>query len=90
MYILSYSVGGGGWGVTFYVWHSMDVHVVLNGPLFQCCQVCDWPPFFDKKYVTDPIFLDWYMRGPTFSDILVYAHIFHSEIFEAACSLGIQ
>ena len=40
--------------------------------------------------MTDPIFLDWYMKGPTFYDIPVYAHIFHSEIFEAACSLGIQ
>ena len=27
---------------------------------------------------------------PTFSDIPVYAHIFLSEIFEAACSLAIQ
>ena len=40
--------------------------------------------------MTDPIFLDWYMKGPTFSDIPVDAHIFHSEIFEAVCSLGIQ
>ena len=38
----------------------------------------------------DPIFLEWLMKGPTFSDIQVYAHIFHSEIFEAACSLGTQ
>ena len=30
------------------------------------------------------------MKGPAFSVIHVYAHIFHSEIFEAACSLGIQ
>ena len=56
-------------------------------PLFQRCQVYDWPPLFDKKYMTDPIFLDCYMKGPTFSDIPVYAHFFHSEIFEAACSL---
>ena len=61
-----------------------------NGPLFQGCQVYDWPPFFDKKYMIDPFFLDWCMKGPTFPDIPVYAHIFHSEIFEAACSLGIQ
>ena len=40
--------------------------------------------------MTDPIFLDWYMKGPTFSDIPVYALTFHSKIFEAACSLGIQ
>ena len=51
-----------------------------NDPHFQRCQVYDWPPFFDKKYVTDPIFLDWYMKGPTFSDIPVYAHNFPSEI----------
>ena len=54
---------------------------VPNGPLFQRCQVYDWPPFLDKNYMTDLIFLDWYMKGPTF---------FHSEIFEAACSLGSQ
>ena len=63
---------------------------VPNGPLFQRCQVYDWPPFLDKMYMADPIFLDWYMKGPTFSDVPVYAHIFHSEIFETACSLGIQ
>ena len=41
--------------------------------------------------MTDPLFLDWYMKGPTFSDILVYARIFfHSETFEAPCSFGIQ
>ena len=41
-------------------------------------------------YMTYPIFLDWYMKGPTFSDFPAYAQIFHSENFEAACSLGIQ
>ena len=79
---------GGGVRITSYIWHSTDV--VPNGPLFQRCQVYDWPPFFDKMYMSDQIFLDWYMKGPTFSDITVYAHIFHSEIFEAAYSLGIQ
>ena len=39
--------------------------------------------------MTGPILLDWYMKGPTFSDIPVYAYIFHSENFEAA-SLAIQ
>ena len=63
---------------------------VPNGPLCQRCQVYDWPPFFDKMYMTDPIFLDWYMKGPAFSDIQIYAYIFHSKIFEAACSLRIQ
>ena len=82
--------GGGGVGgmVTSYIWHSTDVRA--EWPPFQRCQVHDWPPFFDKKYMTDPIFHDWYMKGTTFSDIPVYVHIFHSEIFETACSLGIQ
>ena len=58
-------------------------------PFFRAA-VYDEPPFFDKKYMTDPIFLDWYMKGPTFSDIPVYAQVFLSEMFEAACSLSIQ
>ena len=33
-----------------------------NNPLFQRCQVYDWPPFFDKKYMTDPIFLELNMH----------------------------
>ena len=75
-------------GVTSYIWHSTDVRA--EWPTFSALlKVYDWPPFFDKKYMTDLIFLDWYMKGPTFSNIPVYAHIFHSEIFEAACSLGI-
>ena len=31
---------------------------VPNGPLFQRCQVYDWPLFFSKKYMIGPIFLD--------------------------------
>ena len=31
---------------------------VPNGPLFQRCQVYDEPFSFNKKYMTDPIFLD--------------------------------
>ena len=82
--------GGGGGGVTSYIWHSTDVRA-------------EWPPFFSaaRYMMIGPLFSttsicltqffhDWYMKGPTFSDIPVYAHIFHSEIFEAACSLGIQ
>ena len=30
------------------------------------------------------------MNDPAVSDFPVYAQIFHSEMFEAACSLGIQ
>ena len=52
-------------------------------PFFSAAKYMIGSLFFDKKYMTDPIFLDWYMKGPTFSDIPVYAHIFHSEIFEA-------
>ena len=53
---------------------------------------CRMAPFFSTaRYTIGPVFfLDWYMKGPTFSDIRVYAHFFHSEIFEAACSLDIQ
>ena len=69
---------GLGAGVTSYIYGIVRM-CVPNSPLFQHCQVYDWPPFFDKKYMTDPIFLDWYMKGPTFSDIPVYAHIFHSD-----------
>ena len=39
---------------------------VPNGPLFQRCQVYDWPSFFDKKCMNDPIFLDSYVKGPFF------------------------
>ena len=64
-------VRGGG---TSYMWHSTDV-------------CAEWPPFSALHYIlymTDLIFLDWNMKGPTFSDIPVYAHIFYSEIFETA------
>ena len=49
-----------------------------NSPLFQHCQVYDWPPFFNKKYMNGPMFLD---SCVIFSDIQVYAYIFRSEIF---------
>ena len=42
---------------------------VPNSPLFQRCQVYDWPPFFNKKYMNGPIFLDSYVKDPIF---LVY------------------
>ena len=59
---------------------------VPNSPLFQHCQVYDWPPFFSKKYMNGPIFLVSYVKGPIFSDILVYAHVFRSEIFRGCLS----
>ena len=63
---------------------------VLNGLLLQHCQVYDWPPFFNKKYMNDPIFLDSYEKGPTFLTSW-YMHIYFAQrFFEAACSLDIQ
>ena len=61
-------------------------------PLFQRCQVYDWPPFFNKKYMNDPIFLDSYVKGPIFlTTWYTCIHIFFTQrFFEAACSLGIQ
>ena len=60
---------------------------VPNSPLFQHCQVYDWPPFFfNKKYVNGPVFLDSLCERPHFSDILVYAHIFRSEVFRGCLS----
>ena len=53
--------GGRGW-VTSHIWHSTDVRVEC--PPFSALP--DWPPFFDKKCVTDPISLNWYMKGPSF------------------------
>ena len=44
---------------------------VPNGPLFQRCQVYDWPPFFNKKYMNDLIFLDSYVKGPIFLRLVV-------------------
>ena len=72
--------GGGGGSVTSYIWHSADVACRM-APLFSACQVYDWHPFFNKKYMNDPIFLDSYVKRPHVSDTLVYAHNFRSEIF---------
>ena len=62
---------------------------VPNSPLFQRCQVYDWPPFFNKKYMNGPIFLDFFVKGPIFLTSW-YMHIFFAQIFfEAAYPLGI-
>ena len=62
---------------------------VPNSPLFQHCQVYDWPPFFNKKYMNGPIFLDSYMKGPIFLTSW-YMHIFFAQrFFAAAYPLGI-
>ena len=48
------SGGGGGGGGNFLFMEYTDVRV-------------EWPPFFSAaKYMIDPIFMDWYMKGPTF------------------------
>ena len=60
-----------------------------NSPLFQHCQVYDWPPFFNKKYMNGPIFLDSYVKCPLFLTSW-YMHIFFIQrFFEAAYPLGI-
>ena len=62
---------------------------MLNSPLFQRCQVYDWPPFFNKKYMNGPIFLDSCVKGPIFLTSW-YTHIFFAlRFFEAAYPLGI-
>ena len=62
---------------------------VLNSPLFQHCQVYDWPPFFNKKYMNVPIFLDSCVKGPIFLTSW-YMHIFFAQrFFEATYPLGI-
>ena len=72
-------VGGGG-VVTSYIRHSTEVHA--EWPHFSGIWLA---PFFRQKVYDWPIFLfiffDWYMKGPTFSDIPVYAHIFHSDFW---------
>ena len=54
---------------------------VPNSPLFQHCQVYDWPPFFQQKVYEWPDFSGFQCERAHFSDILVYAHVFRSEIF---------
>ena len=62
---------------------------VPNSPLFQHCQVYDWPPFFSKKYMNGPIFLVSYVKGPIFLTSW-YMHMFFAQRFcEAAYPLGI-
>ena len=63
---------------------------VPNSPLFQHCQVYDWLPFFNKKNMNGPIFLDSFVKGPICLTSW-YMHIFFSQIFfEAAYPLGID
>ena len=60
--------GGGGFEGQLPIYGIVRM-CVPNCPLFKRCRYTICSPFFNKKYMTDPIFLDWYMKGPTFSDI---------------------
>ena len=63
-------VCGGGGGVTSYIWPPFSaLPVIWLAPFFQQ-NVCEWPDFSG-----------FLCERPHFSDILVYAHIFHAEIF---------
>ena len=62
---------------------------VSNSPLFQHCQVYDWTPFFNKKFMNGLIFLDSYVNGPIFLTSW-YMHIFFAQrFFKATYPLGI-
>ena len=79
--------GEGGGGVTSYI--CIVRMCVPNSPLFQRCQVYDWPPFFNKKYMNGQIFLDSCVKGPIFLTSW-YMHIFFAQrFFEAAYPLVI-
>ena len=52
-------------GVTSYIWHSTDVRAEWP-PLSALPGIRLAPLFFNKKYMTDPIFLDLNVKGPTF------------------------
>ena len=75
--------GVGGRGLTSYIYGIVRM-CVPNSPLFQHCQVYDWPPFFNKKYMNGPIFQDTYVKSPIFLTSW-YMHIFFAQrFFEAA------
>ena len=59
---------------------------VLNSHLFQHCQDIWLFPFFQQKVYEWPDFSEFLCERPHFSDILVYAHIFRSEIFRGCLS----
>ena len=60
---------------------------VPNSPLFQHCQVYDWPPFFQQKVYEWPDFSGFLYEKPHFSDIQVYAHFFFAQRFFKAAYL---
>ena len=60
-----------------------------NSPLFSAL-VYDWPPFFNKKYKTYAIFLDWFMKGSTVLTSGICTYFSLGDFFESAYSFGIQ
>ena len=56
-----------GVGVCGYFLYNTNVRAECRPHLlFQRCQVYDWPPFFNKKYMNDPSFLDFCVKGLIF------------------------
>ena len=76
--------GGRGGGVTSYIYGIVRM-CMPNSPLFQHCQVYDWPPFFNKKYMNGPIFLDSCVKGPIFLTSW-YMYLFFAQIFRGCFS----
>ena len=74
--------GGGGGSVTSYIWHSADVRIAPFSALPSIWLV----PFFQQKVYEWPDFSGFLCERPHLSDILVYAHIFRSEIFRDCLS----
>ena len=71
-----------------YVWHSTELR-----PLFSIARyMISASTFISTKTIWQTRFflVDVWWKASPFSDIPVNAHIFHSGIFEAPCSLGIQ
>ena len=78
-------VCGGGGNFLYMEWHGSACRMT---PFFSAARY--WPPSFNKKCMNDPIFLDSYVKGPTFLTSW-YMHIFFVQrFFEVACSLGSQ
>ena len=74
--------GGGGGNFLYMVYYGRACRIA---PFFSTARYMIGPLFSNKKYMNGPVFLDS-LWGPHFSDILVYAHIFRSEIFRGCLS----
>ena len=78
-------MGGGNF---LYMAYSTDVRA--EWPPFSALPGIWLAPFFNKKYMNDPIFLDSYVKGPIFLTSWNMHIFFTQKVFEAACSFGIQ